>query len=98
MAFETLPHLAVLSFQLINFFLLLPQHLHHIQKDALVVIDFCVLSYVHDGSFLLLSDRQSRIIPDIAATEIFLIEGVSGLRRANAHHNPSHNAAMKCKM
>mgnify|MGYP000321603087 FL=1 len=74
MTFETLPHLAVLSFQLINFFLLLPQHLHHIQKDALVVIDFCVLSYVHDGSFLLLSDRQSRIIPDIAATEIFLIE------------------------
>ncbi len=74
MTFETLPHLAVLSFQLINFFLLLPQHLHHIQKDALVVIDFCVLSYFHDGSFLLLSDRQSRIIPDIAATEIFLIE------------------------
>ena len=74
MTLETLPHLAVLSFQLINFFLLLLQHLHHIQKGALVVIDFCVLSYVHDGSFLLLSDRQSRIIPDIAATEIFLIE------------------------
>lgn len=74
MTFETLPHLAVLSFQLINFFLLLPQHLHHIEEDSLVVIDFCVLSYVHDGSFLLLLDRQSRIIPDIAATEIFLIE------------------------
>ena len=74
MTLETLPHLAVLSFQLINFFLLLLQHLHHIQKGALVVIDFCVLSYVHDDSFLLLSDRQSRIIPDIAATEIFLIE------------------------
>ena len=74
MTFETLPHLAVLSFQLINFFLLLPQHLYHLEEDSLVVIDFCVLSYVHDGSFLLLSDRQSRIIPDIAATEIFLIE------------------------